>query len=331
MNGSGRHFYSVDFAKAIAAFLVVCVHIPLFAFPQSACGTVCKAAYYGAVNSAVPIFFALSGFLLQTRVAVRQHVFPGYLKKILLITAFWYLFYLVAVDVVELLRTHAGFLHSREMFGYLLRKPHGLLLNGTYYHLWFFPSLVSSTALLFLFTTRCRPRTVLVAAGLLYCAGMLGQGYGALLGGPDLHVDTRNGPMSGFLFMAMGFYFEKLRKVRRGCLRYIALGLVVSTAENALLLSAVHRLPLYGLGSVVLVFGLLHFICNEEIRKENPLARIGRYSLGLYALHPFLIYLYGRAGLNDYLLPLAKACIVYGLALLLTIELRNHTRLRTVL
>ncbi|MDD7218758.1 MAG: acyltransferase [Clostridia bacterium] len=127
---------SLDAAKAIAAFLVVFIHI---SFPGMT-GRIIKTL----ARSAVPFFFMVSGFFCYYGEKSAATKIPGKIVHILRITVFSLLFYLLWGCLVQVMKGQSGFKWAgkiccaksvRDFFLFNFTSP-------IKPHLWFLPALI---------------------------------------------------------------------------------------------------------------------------------------------------------------------------------------------
>ena len=113
---------------------------------------------------AVPFFFLVTGYFLSRS---EWNSLPRFLKKTGLLYLAAMLFYLPLN------------LYSRNLSGWQ-NIVRGILFDGTFYHLWYFPAVLLGSLLAFLLS-RKGPRFALTAAGLLYLIGLGGDSYYGLV------------------------------------------------------------------------------------------------------------------------------------------------------
>ena len=267
----------LDRFRLAAAVLVVCIHTgPLETYSQAADFWLCRCL----ARTAVPFFLMVSGYFLARD---GWKTTGRFLKK----TARTYL---AAALLCLPLNLYQG--------GYgPLEWGKRLLLEGTLYHLWYFPALLLGAPLARGLAGLGRPAALAAAFG-LYFLGLGGDSYYALasrLPGLGTFYDgvfalfghTRNGLFYVPLFLLLG------AEGRRWSLRASALG----TALGLALLSA-EGFALRALGwprhdsmylTLPLCMACLFSLLLNQNRGEDRRAR--RISLSVYLLHPWFIVL----------------------------------------
>ena len=133
--GNSQHWYWVDLIRAVAIVLVIIIHVTsslLYRWGKSPLAVWMTGNIYDSLaRIAVPLFFMVSGALLLGKQEPLQDFFRKRASKLLIPFMFWTLFYLAwrcnvtAVDSC-----------SRKN---IMRF---LLVDGTYYHLWFLYALM---------------------------------------------------------------------------------------------------------------------------------------------------------------------------------------------
>lgn len=268
---------ALDRARLLAAVLVVCIHTgPLSSVSPGWDFWLTRVL----ARTAVPFFLMVTGYFLA-RGGWKDT--GRFLKK----TA---LTYLAAVALYLPLNLYGGGFGPLEW----VKK---LFLDGTLYHLWYFPAVLlgvlTARAL-----SRLNPAAALAAAGGLYLIGLGGDSYWGLVSGLPgaaacyeaiftLSSYTRNGLFYAPLFLLLGAAGHRWSK--RASLAGAALSLAAMTGEGFLLRglgwqrhdSMYLALPL----CMVFLFSLLLRVNRGEDRRAR------RLSLLIYLLHPWVIVL----------------------------------------
>ena len=269
---------ALDWFRLAAAFLVVCNHTsPLDSLSQGADLWLTRVL----ARVAVPFFLMVSGYFL----AQKDWTGTGKLiRKSLCV-------YIGAVVLYLPLNWYSG---SFSSLGDFLKS---LLVDGTMYHLWYFPAVILGAAIA-RNLARLPAAAALALAGILYLMGLLGDSYyGFTASVPQLKVlydgiftlcaYTRNGLFFAPLFLLLGA--AGLRWSRP----VSAVGFVLSLAAMSWEGIFLHRLGLPRHDSMYLLLPvcmvLLFSLLLGANRGQDPRAR--RISLWLYLLHPWSIVL----------------------------------------
>lgn len=214
-----KQYAMIDIAKYISAILVVCIHTyPLFEISETTnlffIQTICRMA--------VPFFFVTSGFFFFRKEFIDKEASFDHLlrfeRRLLKIYAIWTVIYL-PYTIMDYVRSGFRFYH---IFSYL----RDVILNGSYYHLWFLPALMLGTFIVWWmnmqFSTK---RTIQVCVG-LYVVGYLINVYTPVwqsLPGISLLfgfftktlVTSRNGIFFAPIFIMMGYVLAHTKRLPR--------------------------------------------------------------------------------------------------------------------
>lgn len=212
-----KKYAAIDIAKYVSALLVVCIHTyPFYEISETFntywMQTVCRIA--------VPFFFATSGYFFFRKWSdSREENFANlrkYLFRLLKIYLIWTIIYLpyTIFDHVS-----AGF-SILSIISYL----RDFLLNGSYYHLWFLPALMTSVAIVYwLYENKGLMFTLKVTLGLYFIGYLINvytplwetiPGISFLFAFFTRTIGTaRNGFFFGPIFIAMGLLMSKTNRL----------------------------------------------------------------------------------------------------------------------
>jgi len=309
---------SLDALKGIAILAVIFLHSPRhvesMSWPLQIFFQLCR---FG-----VPYFFLTAGFFFMrgwnrnpNPVALARR----YAIRLTIPFFFWALFYAVIPPFVGGAPNGIG----PEVLHHLLnmiRYPHHLLLTGYVYHLWFLSSLIQVTAIVWIAMRFGGIHIALLVGGLLYGVALLGGPYSQTLFGFHTHFDMKNGPFVGTLFFALGAWLEPRRRNVPLAVGIVLLGIGLLTyLSEAAYLQSTFAQPMisnnYLLGSIPFSLGTV-LIALARPNLGGIAAEVGVYSLGLYALHAYVIEVlmrlpYGRA-FSDF--PFLFSLLVFALS-----------------
>ena len=269
---------ALDWFRLLAAFLVVCNHTsPLDSFAPGADFWLTRVL----ARVAVPFFFMVSGYFLSRNDWAHTGKF---LKKTALVYA------LAVVLYLPLNWYNGGFASP-------LQGLQKLLLDGTLYHLWYFPAVLLGVVIARKLARLPAPAALSLAV-LLYLVGVGGDSYyGFTAAVPALKTMydgiflvfsyTRNGLFFAPLFLLLGAAGP--RWSRRASAAGFALSLLGMSLEALWLrvLDWPRHDSMYLLLPLCMVF--LFSLLLGENRGEDKRAR--RVSLLVYLLHPWSIVL----------------------------------------
>ncbi|WP_234032736.1 serine racemase VanT catalytic subunit [Paenibacillus faecalis] len=207
---SSNRFGAIDQFKIIAGILVIAIHTgPLTTY--SAYGDFLFTSIFARI--AVPFFFMASGFFLFRKLngtsAQNLAIVHRYASKIGLL-------YLISIILYLPLNVYAGYF--TEFSWYALIKD--LIFDGTLYHLWYFPALITGVYITFFLLNKLPFPLLFLVTGLLYFIGLLGDSYfGITILNDHVHElytqmfqlfdYTRNGLFFAPLFLTLGAWTAK--------------------------------------------------------------------------------------------------------------------------
>ena len=296
-----RQYGGLDYFKLAAAFLVAAIHTsPLASFSADMDFIFTRVI----ARVAVPFFFMVTGYFL-----LPQYVFGRSMDRRPLLRCLKKLLYLYLTGIFLYLpvNLYAGQFRDpgiRDFFRMVL-------LDGTFYHLWYLPAAVLGVWIVW-FTGRRMPFKGLMGILLvLYLIGLFGDSYyGAAEQIPVLKKSygvlfavssyTRNGVFYAPVFLAMGAGNGKTQNrgsrytvMNHGGIAVNITGLILSagmmTAEGILL----HRLDLQRHDSMYIMllpvmFFLFRLLLSVRCRPVKSLRAISTW---IYLIHPLCIIL----------------------------------------
>lgn len=286
---------SLDTLRTVAVFAVICLHADPFLAVHMDTPTPVTNALAQLINAvarfAVPVFFAVSGFLAGT--AATPDPLARWARsagRIMGVFVFWSLGYALVPQWEQFSSGGiAAAVEARlhEVARQAAKTPLLFLMEGTERHLWFLPALALCSGLTALCARYQAWRILLVMSGALYALGLAGQGYAPLLydaGG--LH--TRNGPFMGTLLYALGWLAARRPPLSLRTALLLAVGGEALQLLEAYSLGRWLHMPIanYYLGTLPLTAGLLDVA--RRLPRMGTLwgpAWCGPYVLGIYAVH----------------------------------------------
>lgn len=293
----------IDYFRMAAAFMVIAIHIAPFADWSKEADFLIT---YCLGRTAVPFFFMTTGYFV-----LAPYVKSGFRKKrsfykfMLKNTALY-----LAVTLLYLpLTVYSG--NMPDSIGELLRA---LFLDGTFYHLWYFPAVLTGCALLVLLMSAgsrsmapaCQLlgnvdiRAAVVFSLISYVIGLLGDSYYGLaeqvlwvktMYDGIFHISsyTRNGIFFAPIFLMMGMLTASLKQLypMRICVWGTALSAVFLMGEGFLTYSLKwqrhNSMYVFLVPLMFFLFQLLLMIPG----RAPAFCRNG--SLVLYVIHPAVI------------------------------------------
>ncbi|MCK7358473.1 acyltransferase family protein [Enterobacter roggenkampii] len=271
---------ALDAAKLLACFFIIVVHVGNYPELPQPFGELFRVSS----RWALPFFFLASGYLM----GVSGHEDLG--KKINKLVSI--LFWSSVMYVPILYRMVQG--DTWRVVGKILSNE--TLHGGTFFHLWFINALILGVILTNYFIKNCSVKYSLFSS----VAIIIGCWYGDLAKSLhfDIYIFYALRTLIAFSLVYLGYYFAK-----SGFLKRISNGVAVSVIifGIALMIGEVYVLGIvynadmierqFPLLSTPVCVALLSLCVNAKI-SENVFSKIGRdYSLGVYLLHPLILYI----------------------------------------
>ena len=166
-------FPLLDLARFPAALLVIAIHISPLAFINERADFI-LTGIIGRV--AVPFFIMVTGYFTLKPKRRRGNIFPASsVKKILIL-------YVIAIALYLPVNIYAGQIPLWTNTGdspgplWILSLIRWIFVDGTFYHLWYFPALITGLILVSLLLKVCSQRCVLIIAALEDLSAYLRRG-----------------------------------------------------------------------------------------------------------------------------------------------------------
>ena len=179
-----------------------------------------------------------------------------------------------------------------------------LLFDGSYFHLWYLPSLIAAIVVVWLLKKIRSEKTVWIIAILLFVIGTAANTYVQLLPTlqPIVHaynsvfLSTRNGLFFGTIFVLMGSQLaEKRYEGKIGI--WLSVGIMAMVIEGIILNAVLHRIVVNMMASP-LVLAPMVFVAALQMRAlcKKEIGIIFRHmSTVVYCFHPVVIILIAKA------------------------------------
>lgn len=253
---------------------------------------------------AVPFFFISSGYFLVKKSARARKMIGDYLRRIVPMFAVWALFY-VAITKGGLSR-----LSNPDFLVWVL------VTGGPGWHLWYLPALLSSFMIVILMRqARLSVAAMLIFGATIYIIGLSQGSYYALLNDPLLFtpdrlipyppiLDGRNGCFP-LIFVVIGVWLAETgwQPTRMGAFLICLAGAGLHCA-NAYWLDLNRIFPFHRNDFLpgTILFGTGAFLIAQQLQPVLPvrlLAQVGRFSLGIYAIHVVFVLVINRIFSQD--------------------------------
>lgn len=294
-----RQYGGLDWFRIISAILVITIHTsPLLSFGELPDFILTRII----ARVAVPFFLMVSGFFILPSIPEGKDLSRLYRQLGRL-----GLLYLISAVLYVPIMWYSGYFGEDFSIVGLLKD---ILINGTFYHLWYLPAAIFGLFLVGLLLRFCKDWVVLLISGGLYVLGLLGDSYYGFTTGVSwlkqlyegmfrISEYTRNGLFFVPLFLIMGYYLGKQEERRSRLSTFqIVLGLSISgvlmLGEGLLLhyLGWQRHDSMYILLPFVMIF-LFIGMCRWEITGGK---RLGKIAMLVYIIHPAMIVAVRLAG-----------------------------------
>ncbi len=311
-----RRDAGIDVVRLCCVFGVAVIH----ALPTTAPLHLWMQLAWTACLPAVPFFFIASGYFLRWPESFRNSIVLKPLARLLPVYLFWMLVYFVLVTVI-------------------LRRPwplsfSNLLWGGPAYHLWFLPALGFALSFVGAGLALVGAKLTGIACALL-AAVALGRGaYHDLLhvpGGVSIHAGQFAGPLYVYIGVMLARRPVTIRW--RWLLPMIVVFYAVMVGDEMLTASAPGSPPHDVLLSTF-ILGPILFLAARKIPNTPAIAsiaRIGRATLGIYAVHLAVVWLLlPYIGNENPRSVTILACLAFALAAIFSLVAQSVPGLRSV-
>lgn len=279
-----------------------------------------------AARFAVPLFFLISGYLIQPKlISSPWETLTRYSKPLLKVWLAWSIIsLLMPFNLGKVMEV--GYLAEREGYwGFLMSTPLNSLFEGGLVHLWFIPALICAVAILAVLIEINLTKTILPLALVLYLYGVLAGSYAPLTELEAL-IFTRNGPFFSTLLVAIGFMIRQnnWRLTSMQSLALAALGMVIHFGEAAWLMQfdIAFNINDFLAGTALWGTGVfMWLLANPNLGDNGWIRTISSRMLGIYVSHLLLIIVMfnicGMLGITG----LGKDVLTYSLTIILSFGL----------
>ena len=280
----------LDELKIVLAYLVVIRHFAQ-GLPPDSLGFILFVNVISPV--AVPMFFMISGFLAQKGSEKEQISFDRIKRqcfRLFKLYIAWSIVFL-PLNVLHMIRSDMGV--GRAIMWYAQQ----FFFGGTWFHLWFLPSLIIGLLFVWLLRQMFDINTVLVISVLLFLFGLLDDSWRGICPNwvaifwdkyNQIFITTRNGIFFAPLFLCLGekAALSKSEISRSVLWLYILIGFAVSILEGFFTsYKSVGNVNNMLLSDAVVCTGLILLL----ISKSKPHPTLREDSTFIYCFHPIVL------------------------------------------
>ncbi|WP_114765444.1 acyltransferase [Vibrio rhodolitus] len=318
---------SIELGRLVAIFVIVAMHCQMFLsyFLYQ------ETPWFGFIFNqstrfAVPLFFLISGYLIQPKLtATPMATLKSYCAPLLRVFVIWSVICLLMPFNLHKVMTE-GYLAERSGYwGYLMQAPVNTLLEGGLVHLWFIPALMIAALITALLLQAGKGRLLLPVALVLYIYGVLAGSYVNIteLWSPFF---TRNGPFFSTLMFAIGFVIRE-RNIQASPAQGIVLALLGMTLHfgEAYFLTGYEQAfnaNDYLFGTMLWGTGIFLFLlAKPNLGNTAWVMNLSKSVLAIYVAHlPIIIVMMNVTGAMQLTGP-AKDAVVFSGTVILTLLL----------
>ncbi len=284
---------NIDKFRIIAAILVVAIHTyPLLSINE----TLDFLFTHCLCRIGVPIFLMITGFFILPKALKDRKKLINYTVKIIKI-------YVVCMFLYLPINIYAGKLEDVT----IIEAIKDIFINGTFYHLWYFPALILGIWITYFLVKYCKPKIVAISVFLLYVIGILGDSYFGICENISVISNiykgifaifdyTRNGLFYVPIFLYLGYSFSKTNyKIsKRNSLIFMAISILLMLFEGLVLyhfkLQRHYSMYFFLIPVMFFLFNVLLQVNNTNNKKLRDIATI------IYIIHPlFIVFVRGVA------------------------------------
>ncbi len=321
---TGGRSCSIDKLKTLAAFLVVCIHVPFPGIVGDLLSPITRIA--------VPVFFMISGYFYKEDKSIKH------IKKVLILVCASNFIYVFWNFIVALLKHEMSQFIAVFSLSNTLRF---LLFNETHfgYHLWYL------SALLYVLIIRhiTKPikdivRILIAFSPVLLIIDLVFGKYSLLIFGKEFpYYYLRNWLFTGLPFFALGQAISKNKdRVEKTSKPISILTVIVfcllSIAERCILISINcnatrdQYITTSFLSASVFMLFLVHI--NDSRNKTSEIGRV--HSTNIYIVHPIIIYVFHsmliKLNLNNIILQFTLPIVVFFCAYFISLIWVNKVK-----
>ena len=291
-----KRFYSIDVMKIVAAFMVICIHLP---FP----GVVSEII--GPLTTiAVPYFFMVSGFFLwdTNKKRIEEKTIKSIKKTLIyLFTAnLLYFVWGLLLSLVSDNRTIMEYLISSFSINSTLKF---ILLNQSPFgvHLWYLSAYLYVLVIYYFAVKFGKTKQVIMLAPFLLIGNLILGKYSLILFNADpMLLLSRNFITVGLPYFFIGCYFRRKYsqnklKINNFILITVILLFSITTILERFILE-INKLnaegDLYANTTFLVILIFIKLINNPNLFRNTWLLKLNPHTLNIYIIHPMFITIY---------------------------------------
>lgn len=225
---------NLDVSRFIFALMIIAIHIyPLSFISETLDYMVTRVMF----RIAVPIFLMITGYYVIPKTVENKKSIINYTKKILKL-------YLISMLIYLPINIYNGYFRNLS----ILKLIKDIFIDGTFYHLWYFPALILGLWIVYLLVIKLDKKYVCGIVSLLFIIGILGDNYYGLIKNINILNSiykfiftifeyTRNGLFYTPIFIYMGYLISdsKLKISNKNNVYLMLVFLILMMLEGGIL------------------------------------------------------------------------------------------------
>lgn len=308
---------NLDIARFIAALMIVAIHMyPFTCISELVDYNLTRILF----RVGVPFFLLITGYFMIAKSLDNKEYIRKYTTKILIM-------YFISIIIYIPINIYSGYFHNFNIISFIKN----IIINGTMYHLWYFPALIMGIWVTYFLTKYIKNRYVQMGIFIiLYVIGLFGDNYYGLIKNISIINSfyavifnvfnyTRNGLFFTPIFIYMGYLFNKASKKWSFTINILGLllSLIFMLIEGNILYH--YGIPRHSSMYVFLlpVSYFIFSILTGSTSSSNKMIR--DISTLIYILHPLFIVGSRILVKITHLSILTNSLISYVIVLILTI------------
>lgn len=277
---------NIDLCRLVAALMIVAIHTYPFEIINNNLDYLITRVLF---RIAVPLFFMITGYFLLPKALKHKEKIIDYLKKIIKL-------YFISIIIYLPINIYMDYFRKSN----LLEIIKDLLMNGTFYHLWYFPALILGVTLVYIMIKKMNQKTISIIVFLLYLFGLLGDSYYGFTKNIFFLKDlynlifklfsyTRNGLFYAPIFIYIGYILNnkpnKLSYQKNIILIFISTISLLIEGTLLYYLKIPKHTSMY-LSLLPLSYLIFNLLINTKLTTNKKIRNIATL---LYILHPLFI------------------------------------------
>lgn len=277
---------TLDKFKIICAILIIAIHTYPFLSINENFDFIFTHVF---CRIGVPFFLMVTGFFVLPKALDNRKTLIKYTVKIIKIYAICILLYLP-------INIYAGKFSGIGVIGILKE----LFINGTFYHLWYFPALILGIWITYFLVKHLKSNIAVFICTLLYIIGLFGDSYYGIVENINVFKSfyniilnifdyTRNGLFYVPIFLILGYKMKylKLNLTKNINIIFSLISIILMICEGAILhhfnLQKWDSMYIMLIPTMILIFNFIIQCNNENNKKLRNISTI------IYIVHPIFI------------------------------------------